>query len=91
MTAFLMTAALVLLINAGVSLWRMVRVRAAAEHVLPLQLVGTNTIAILLLLSEAMDQPAALDIAFIFAILAALTPLAFAHRLWWRLPSRSRR
>jgi multicomponent Na+:H+ antiporter subunit F len=91
MQAFLTTAALILLLNAGVAVWRMLRARSAAEHVLPLLLLGTNASAILLLLAEVMDEPAARDVAFVFAVLAALTSLAFSHRLWWRLPGQEDR
>jgi multisubunit Na+/H+ antiporter MnhF subunit len=91
MQAFLTLAALALLINAGVAVWAMLHAKSAAAHVLPLLLLGTNASAIVLLLAEVMNEPAARDIAFVFAVLAALTSLAFSHRLWWRLPKREER
>lgn len=88
MTTVLTLAALALLLNGGVAVWRMLRARSGVEHMLPLLLLGTNASAILLLLAEVMDEPAARDVALVFAGLAALSSLAFAHRLWWRLPRR---
>ncbi len=86
MKDFLTIVTLILLINAGVTVWRMLRAGSAAEQVLPLLLLGTNATAIILLLAEVMAEPAARDVALILAIFAALTALAFGQRLWWRLP-----
>jgi multicomponent Na+:H+ antiporter subunit F len=42
------------------------------------QLLGTDGIAALLLLGEAMSEPAAVDVALVLALLAAFVSATFA-------------
>jgi multicomponent Na+:H+ antiporter subunit F len=44
------------------------------------QLLGTSGIAVLLLLALALEVPALLDVALIFALLAAVSVAAFTRR-----------
>ena len=53
------------------------RGRVPADRMLAAQLVGTTTVAILVLLSQAMRMPALLDVALVFALLAAVTLVSF--------------
>ncbi|MFN3750304.1 MAG: monovalent cation/H+ antiporter complex subunit F [Thiobacillus sp.] len=74
--------ALFLLLNLIVALVRVARGPTPADRLLAALLFGTTGVAILLLLAEAMSQPALLDTALVFALLAAITGVAFARRAW---------
>lgn len=50
------------------------------------QLFGTTAVAVLLLLAQSADQPAVRDVALVFALLAAVTMVAFVRRSWAREP-----
>jgi multicomponent Na+:H+ antiporter subunit F len=67
--------ALLLSILAG--LIRVFRGPAPAERMLAAQLFGTASVAMLLVLSQVMQMPALLDVALVFAVLAAVTLVAF--------------
>ena len=74
--------ALFLLLNLGAGMWRVVRGPTAADRMLAAQLFGTTAVAILLLLAEAADSVALRDVALVFALLAAVTAVAFVRRAW---------
>lgn len=82
MSPFLFGVALILFVAAGAGFVRILRGPTNADRMLAAQLFGTIGIALMLLLSEAMAQPAAQDVAFIFAVLAALAALAFVRHTW---------
>jgi len=63
-------------------MWRILRGPSEADRMLAAQLLGTTTVAILLLLAEAMGQPALRDVGLVFALLAAVTVVAFVRRAW---------
>ncbi|MBU0676031.1 MAG: hypothetical protein KJ950_15450 [Proteobacteria bacterium] len=46
------------------------------------QLFGTCGVAILLLLAEGLAMPVLRDCALVFALLAAMTVVAFVKRAW---------
>jgi len=46
------------------------------------QLFGTTAVAVLLLLAQATENPALRDVALVFALLAAVTAVAFVRRVW---------
>ncbi len=46
------------------------------------QLFGTTAVAILLLLAQALGQPALRNVALVFALLAAVTVVAFVRKVW---------
>lgn len=69
--------ALVTLVATLAVLPRLVLARRAADRILALQLAGTGTVAILLLLGAADASKAMFDIALVFAALAAVAGIAF--------------
>ncbi len=72
--------ALFLLLNLGAGMWRVLHGPSEADRMLATQLFGTTAVAILLLLAQAGDIPALTDVALVFALLAAVTAVAFARR-----------
>ena len=74
--------ALFLLMNLGAGMWRILRGPTAADRMLAAQLFGTTAVAILLLLAQALDRTALHDVALVFALLAAVTAVAFVRRAW---------
>lgn len=82
MTVFYLGLASFLLITLAAGMWRIRRGPTQADRMLAAQLLGTTTVAILLLLAEAMGQPAVRDVGLVFALLAAVTVVAFVRRAW---------
>ena len=76
--------ALILLPTIGVGMVRILRGPTDADRMMTAQLFGTSGVAILLLLSAGMDNPVLLDIALVFAMLAALATMTFIRRTWHR-------
>ena len=76
------TLALVLLLTLGAGFWRALRGPTAADRMLAVQLFGTTAVAITLLLAEAFGTAALRDVALVFALLAAVTAVAFVRRGW---------
>ncbi len=74
--------ALFLMLNLGAGMWRVLRGPTAADRMLAAQLFGTTAVAILLLLAEASGSAALRDVALVFALLAAVTAVAFVRRAW---------
>jgi len=73
--------ALFLLLNLGAGMWRVLRGPTAADRMLAAQLFGTTAVAVLLLLAQA-SSAALRDVALVFALLAAVTAVAFVRRAW---------
>ena len=73
---------LFLLLNLAVGMWRVNRGPTAADRMLAAQLFGTVLVAVLLLLSQAYGNTALLDVALVFALLAAVTAVSFVQRTW---------
>ena len=80
MTAILMGCALVLLGTIAVGLWRIYYGPTPCDRMMSAQLFGTTGVAMLLILAEAVDMPAARDTALIFALLAAMAGVMFVYR-----------
>jgi len=76
------TVALFLLLTLVAGLWRILRGPTSADRMLAAQLFGTTAVACVLLLAQAFDCPALRDVALIFALLAAVTAIAFVRRAW---------
>lgn len=76
--------AVFLLANLLAALLRIVRGPTAADRMLAALLFGTTGVAVLLLLAHAVGDPALVDVALVFALLAAITGAAFAQRAWRR-------
>ncbi len=77
MSTFLSLILIALLLSILAGLIRVFRGPAPAERMLAAQLFGTAAVAILLVLSQLMTLPALLDVAMVFALLAAVTLVAF--------------
>lgn len=71
-----------LLANLFVTLVRVVRGPTSADRLLAALLFGTTGVTILLLLAYSHGGSALIDVALIFALLAAITGAAFAQRAW---------
>ena len=56
---------------------RILRGPGDADRIMAAQLLGTGGTAVLLLVSEAMSLPAAVDVALVLALLAAFVSVAF--------------
>ncbi len=78
--AIFIVTALVLLISMAAGLVRVVIGPSPADRMMAAQLLGTSGIAILLLLSAALEVPALTDVGLIFALLAAVSVAAFTRR-----------
>lgn len=76
------TFALILLPAIAAGMFRILRGPTAADRMMTAQLFGTCGVAILLLLSTGMGCPELLDIALVFALLAALATMSFVRRTW---------
>lgn len=71
-----------LLLTLVAGLWRVLRGPTPADRLLAAQLFGTTAVAILVLLAETSGQEAVRDVALVFALLAAVTMVAFVRRGW---------
>jgi multicomponent Na+:H+ antiporter subunit F len=74
--------ALVLIFTLAAGLRRILSGPTPADRMLAAQLFGTTAVAVLLLLAEASGHPAVRDVALVFALLAAVTIVAFVRRSW---------
>jgi multicomponent Na+:H+ antiporter subunit F len=77
MADFLLAAAGFVLAMVALGLVRILRGPGDADRIMAAQLLGTGGIAALLLLAEAMNERAAVDVALILALLAAFVSAAF--------------
>jgi multicomponent Na+:H+ antiporter subunit F len=75
--ALLLGAAAFLMLNLAAGLLRVQRGPTAADRMLAALLLGSTTVAVLLLLAEATSQPALRDVALLFVMLAAIISVAF--------------
>lgn len=80
MNAFALTIAVLLLLSLVAGMIRVVRGPTAADRMLAAQLFGTTGVAIVLLLALAFRTTAPLNVALIFALLAAVVGVTFVHR-----------
>ncbi len=71
-----------LLLTLGAGMWRIIAGPTAADRMLTAQLFGTTAVALLLLLAEANRTSALRDVALVFALLAAVTAVAFVRQAW---------
>ncbi len=82
MKSIFILLALVLLLSLGAGMWRVMCGPTAADRMLAAQLFGTTAVAVLMLLAYAYNVTAILDVALVFALLAAVTTVAFVQRAW---------
>ena len=73
-------AVLILIIGFLIGLLRTFIGPANEDRMMSVQLVGTTSIAMLVLLSQVMDIPAAIDVALILALLAAVAVIALTKK-----------
>jgi multicomponent Na+:H+ antiporter subunit F len=73
---------LFLLANLLAGLWRAVRGPTAADRLLLAQLFGTTAVAMLLLQARDTGVDSLRDVALVFALLSAITAIAFVRRAW---------
>ena len=77
MADFLLAAAGFVLAMVALGLVRILLGPGDADRIMAAQLLGTGGTAVLLLVSEAMSLPAAVDVALVLALLAAFVSVAF--------------
>lgn len=73
-------AVLLLLIALG-GLYRVVAGPTAADRMLAAQLLGSTSVAILVVLALATGQPAFFDVALVLAVLAAIALVTFVANI----------
>jgi multicomponent Na+:H+ antiporter subunit F len=74
----LLAAAAAFVVLAVVVLYRAVRGPTMQDRVIAVNVLGTNTVVILALLSAALDVPSFLDIALVYALLNFLMAVAIS-------------
>lgn len=74
--------ALFVLISIVLGMIRILKGPTAADSMLATQLFGTGGVAILLILAHAMQMPSLVDVALVYALLAAITMVVFVRRQW---------
>ena len=82
MTAFYLIAAVVLLLTIILGLGHVFRQPGRAESLLAALLFGSTGVALVLVLGKGLGMQRALDIALVFALLAAVLGVAFVLRGW---------
>ena len=80
MPEFLIAMGLVLLTTMAAGLIRIMIGPTPSDRMMAAQLLGTAGIGTLLLLAPALGVPALADVALIFALLAAVSVVAFTRR-----------
>lgn len=80
MVELLLAMALVLLTTMAAGLVRVIIGPTPADRMMAAQLLGTSSIGMLLLLAPALNVPALVDVALIFALLAAVSVAALTRR-----------
>jgi multicomponent Na+:H+ antiporter subunit F len=82
MTALYLSAAVVLLLTIILGLGHVFRQPGRAESLLAALLFGSTGVALVLVLGQGLGMDRALDIALVFALLAAVLGVAFVMRGW---------
>lgn len=77
MAELLLAVAAFVLGTVVLGLVRVLRGPAEVDRIMAAQLLGTGGIAVLLLLSQAIEAAAAVDVALVLALLAAFVTAAF--------------
>ncbi len=79
MAEFLIAAAAFILATVALGLVRILRGPGRADRMMAAQLFGSGGMAVLLLLAQATDAPAAIDVALVLALLAAFATVALVQ------------
>jgi len=80
MSQFHLGVAIWLLATLAAGMIRVVRGPTAADRMLAAQLFGTTGVATLLLLAEAWEKAALIDVALVLALLATVIGITFVRR-----------
>lgn len=72
-------AALLLLATVTIGLLRVLHGSGKLERLLSLQLLGTTSVAVVLLLAEGLDRPGLRDLALVLGLLAPILAVAFVR------------
>ena len=78
--SFLLIAAPLLLLTLILGLARALRGPSLQDRMLSVQLLGTGGVAVLLLMSELLSEPALVDVALVLALLATVAAAALTRR-----------
>lgn len=78
----MMLLAAALLFVMMLALWRLYKGPFDADRMVSLQLLGTLSVAVLVVLFVALDDPFYIDVALVLALLAAVGAAGFATRAW---------
>ena len=79
MSAFLMSAAGLILLSVAVGLVRVLYGPTSADRMMAAQLLGTGGIAGMLLLAYASAIPAVVDVALVLAVVSGFVGIAFTR------------
>lgn len=82
MTSAWTVATAVLLASLCGGMYRVLRGPTLGDRMLAGQLFGTTAVAILLLIAQANQDASLVDVALVFAVLAAVSMVAFVRRAW---------
>jgi multicomponent Na+:H+ antiporter subunit F len=82
MSEFYLLMATVILLTVIAGLLRVFLGPTRADRMLAAQLCGTASVAIFLLLAYALNKSFLYDVALVFAILAAVSTIAFVRLTW---------
>jgi multicomponent Na+:H+ antiporter subunit F len=91
MTSFLFAAAGFVLVMAALGLARVLRGPGEADRILSVQLIGSDGVAVLLLLSAATGTSSIVDVALMLALLATFVSVVFLRDAAGSLNDRSKR
>ncbi|KAA6187051.1 multiple resistance and pH regulation protein F [Thiohalocapsa marina] len=80
MTAYLLVIALVLMLSIAIGLVRVAIGPTPSDRMMAAQLMGTSGIGVVLLLAQVVEVGGLVDVALIFALLAAVAVTAFTRR-----------
>jgi multicomponent Na+:H+ antiporter subunit F len=78
-SALYFAAAAFILAMMAIAMLRILRSSGAADRLMAAQIVGSGGVAVLLLLSAAMQMPAIADVALMLAILAVFATVGFVN------------
>lgn len=79
MTSFFLTVGILLIVNAFLCLYRAARGPTVPDRILAINIVGTKTLVILVLITYIFDQPMYLDIALVYGLLNFIVTVAAAR------------
>ena len=82
MTSIYLIVAIAILMTLCGGMYQVLRGPTPGDRMLVIQLFGTTAVGALILIGEAMNDSALLDIALVLALLAAITMVAFVRRAW---------